>query len=283
MPVSADSFDDEQVQVKQFLLANIGAVELTVDELASIGEDLGLAIGFAVAADQAPAGEPSLAARRSLASKQFLHEVDDGWALAPWLEMMVDTVVEPLLVIKARRTSESETYEWSFFLDSLLGVQQQVSQSGLVAWAPFEPGNLLDLLFDAGQLGNRPLETLGESFTIPLSLLRTVDQARGSGDDDGALEILDRAGVGEAVRSAYVTSLRGCAPNSSMFSVLDRTVQPPRLVDLSWIDVGVGGFWRIDIAPDPSTSPMVTVSHCDGSSLAQALAALLPKNDDSPR
>jgi hypothetical protein len=248
------------------ILANVGAIKVTVDELATLTRDLDLLEPLGGEFGLSTATVDTEAARRSLLAKGFAELEEGSLALAPWFTLLTNAVTEPLLSVRMKRVLRDVNYEWSLFLDGRIGVQQQTGGDGVVLWAPFGAEHLVDIIFDALSVtkGHAPGEKL-LSFTTTMGSVNEWEEGFGErfnadtpqGRYQSGLEVADRA--------------------SSMIVVADFQNEQPIVRDLAWLDLGESGRWLISVGEGiPEATSEVTVSELDTKSLVRAVLALLP-------
>jgi hypothetical protein len=257
------------------LLDEVISVILTVDELVTISHDLGLSMllngGLGVTVEEVDLES----ARRSLASKGLLVEHDSGPQLIAWLTLMADVVSDPILVFSLRREEPETRYEWMLFADQHLGVQQQVSEGGLIAWAPFKVENTMEVVTSALQLEN--LEAVsGGSFISTLGKLAQADLVAREGGHVGSILGLDDA------TQAYGASLSRPI-GTSMLSFVNRSYTPPVSTDLVWTELADSGYWQLEFSslePPTDDTPVVVTSR-SGRELFEQLVRVLPIDADA--
>jgi hypothetical protein len=249
-----DSFASE-------IVASIELVMLTVDELVTLSIDLELPVILDGGLDVLPSAVDSEAARRSLASKGFVGEAEDGPQLAPWLTLMADVASDPLVMVRMRRIKPDVAYEWTLFVDEHLGVQQQVGEDGVIAWAPFAVGDLFHIIVDAMGVDGRELEGDAVSFETSASLLAELDAAADSGVASSV------AGVSPL----YVSDLGRGSTSTSMLTIVDRTVDPAKVTDLVFAELSAR-FWELSFVAGSN----VRVTSRSGESLLRLIVSALP-------
>jgi hypothetical protein len=249
------------------ILSTLGAIKLTVDELATLTRDLDLPDPLGGEFGVSTATVDTEAARRSLLAKGFAELEEGSLALAPWFTLLTNAVSEPLLSVRMKRVLRDVNYEWTLFLDGRIGVQQQTGGDGVVLWAPFCAEHLVDIIFDA-------LSVTGES-PAPGADLLSFSTTMGSVNEweEGFGERFDA----DTAQGRYQAGLDVADRASSMIVVADFQKEEPVVKDLAWLDLSRFGRWMISI-PDglPEATSEVTVSELDTKSLVQAVLSLLP-------
>jgi hypothetical protein len=244
------------------IVRSIEHITLTVDELAVISMDLQLPSTLDGGVEFDIATLDADAARRSLLSKGCVRATDAGIQLAPWLTMMADVASDPFAMIRMRRTRPDVDYEWTLFVNQYLGVQQQSSEDGLVMWAPFEVGDVFEIIVEAMGIDLREIEGEPTSFSIPATVLETLDQESG-GDTFGS----SAAGV----PTEYLADLK-VGGSTSMMTIIDRSTEPPRITDVVWAELS-DRYWKLDF-PEISGAD-VQVTKQSGRALAEQILRAL--------
>jgi hypothetical protein len=254
------------------IIREIDHVLLTVDELATISTDLALPIVLDGGIESDGRQVDHEAARRSLASKGLVLDTEIGTQLAPWLTVMADTASDPLLLVRMRRTSREISFEWTLFVDHLLGVQQQSGADGVVMWAPFPVADVSELIVEALIL--EPTAVAAPiSFKASFETLSRIDSFVGAHRD---LVLLDFPGVPEQYLAAVVS------PGNTTLNigVLDRTIEPPALHELSWACLN-GEYWEMKPSDAANVyQSTVTITLRSGDDLLRQILTFFPSADE---
>jgi hypothetical protein len=254
------------------ILREVDHVLLTVDELVTISVDLALPITLDGGVEFEGRQIDHEAARRSLASKGLVLDTDEGTELAPWLTLMADTASDPLLVIRMRRTKPEVSYEWTLFVDHLLGVQQQSGTDGVVMWAPFPVADVTDLVVDALILEPREISQ-AIAFEAPFESLARIDQLVGEHKE---LSPSDFPGI----PSRYLAAVAGTDNSTLNIGVLDRTVEPPLLHELSWTAMG-HEYWEMKTSDELNGAPAtLTMTLRSGEDILRQILSFFPSSDE---
>jgi hypothetical protein len=252
------------------LFESVTSMVLTVDELVAISHDLQLPslLNGGLGVEVTDVNLES--ARRSLASKGLLTDDPEGPQLAPWLTLMADVVSDPILVFSMRREEPETRYEWMLFADQHLGVQQQVSEGGLIAWAPFRVESTIEIVCTALQLEHLESPSVG-SFLSTLGNLAKADLAARDGADVSVVLGAD------TVAEVYGASLSHPV-GTSMLSFVDRSQTPPTSSDLVWTELADSGYWQLEFssASAPTDDTPVTVTQRSGRDLFEQIVRALP-------
>jgi hypothetical protein len=247
-------------------LQTIDRLQLTVDELGALTIDLGLNDPLGGDLGLPSAAVDIDASRRSLLSKSLL-EVEEGvLSLAPWFNLMVDAVSRPLLEVRMRRVHRDVQYEWTLFLDSRLGVQQQTGGDGVVVWAPFGAEHLVDIMFDA--VGVRELSAdITAQFETTIGQLNEWEDPHSDGAD------------GPTGADRYRQGLRSVDRYTSMLVVIDQS-DPAEMksADLAWLDLASDGRWIVEVtgAGPPDADMPAVVTSVATEEVVRRVLALLP-------
>ena len=256
----------EQELIDQ-VLTQVGSIRLSIDELVTLSSDLDLTepLGGDLGIPSGTIEQEG--ARRSLLSKQFLVEGQGGGLeLQPWFTLLADAVAEPLLVVRMRRAYLDHYFEWTVFLDGRLGVQQQVGSDGIVTWAPFGAEQLVDIMFDALEVGHTSDPQFG-SFASTIGELTEWESA----DPDLMHDSI--------AAEEYCRGLRSPQRTTSMVVVIDKTagdIASSR--DLAWLNLGDEGCWLLRCQDEgvPQASSSVDVERVGSRRLAEEVLSLLP-------
>ncbi len=269
--MSAEPLEPTNAERSKFadeIVSTIEHVMLTVDELVTLSVDLELPIVLDGGLDVRRESVDAEAARRSLGSKGFVVETGSGPQLAPWLTMMADVASDPLVVIRMRRSKPDVAYEWTLFVDENLGVQQQVGDDGIIAWAPFAVGDVLAIVLDAMGIDGRELDGQPISFDTRTELLLQLDAAAQSGDVASA--------PAPGVLMAYITDLLLGYRSTSTLTIVDRTVEPGKVTDIAFAELG-SHFWELSFLDDST----VHVSNQSGEMLTRSIVRALPIDEEA--
>jgi hypothetical protein len=267
-----ESTDAELAHFVDEILREIDHVILTVDELAAISTDLALPIVLDGGIESDGRAIDHEAARRSLASKGLVLDTELGTELAPWLTLMADTASDPLLLIRMRRTSRETSFEWTLFVDHLLGVQQQSGADGVVMWAPFPVSDVSDLIVEAVALEPTQI-SVPLSFEASFEVLAGLDAIVGAHSE---LSVAEFPGIPER----YLAAVSSPGNTTLNIGVLDRTVEPPQLHELSWAALN-GEFWEIRPSDTANVyQSTVTITLRSGEELLRQILSFFPSVDE---
>jgi hypothetical protein len=267
-----ESTDAELAHFVDEILRDIDHVMLTVDELATISIDLALPVVLDGGIESESRTIDHEAARRSLASKGLVLDTELGTELAPWLTLMADTASDPLLLVRMRRTSPEISFEWTLFVDHLLGVQQQSGADGVVMWAPFPVVDVSDLIVEALTLEPTSIDA-PVSFDASFETLTRIDSLVGERNE---LSSADFPGIPDR----YLSGVAASGNATLNIGVLDRTVEPPRLHELSWAALN-GEYW--EIKPSDAANlyqSIVTITLRSGEELRRQILSFFPSADE---
>jgi hypothetical protein len=270
--IQLDVSDDELGIYIDEILREVDHMLLTVDELATISIDLGLPIALDGGLDLNEAVIDHEAARRSLASKGLVLATEAGTELAPWLTLMADTASDPLLLVRMSRTTPEVSFEWTLFADHLIGVQQQSGADGVVMWAPFPVADVTDLIVDALNIEHVEI-TEPISFEASLETLSRIDALVGE-----RIEVSGSDFPG--IPSSYLSAVVGKDNSTLNIGVLDRTLEPPELHELSWAVLD-GQYWEMkpfEVLGD--TPPTLTMTLRSGEDILRQILSFFPSVDE---
>jgi hypothetical protein len=257
-----EASEDDLEELASDIIGSIEHITLTVDELAVISMDLQLPSLLDGGVEFDLGVVDAEAARRSLMSKGCVVTTDAGMQLAPWLTMMADVASDPFAIVRMKRTRPDVDYEWTLFVNQYLGVQQQSSDDGLVAWAPFEVGDLFEIIVEAMGIDDRVVQGEPISFTTAAAVLEALDQA--------SLE--DSFGASSAgIPAGYLADLKS-GGSTSLMTIVDRTNEPPHITDVVWAELG-DRYWELRFPETPGADVQVTSQ--SGKALAEQILRAL--------
>ena len=273
--------------LRQFVLDSVDVIWLTTEEISAIASDLDLQFSFAFIGDASGPVETKASARRSLASKGLVQDQSGELCLQPWFQVVVSVVTSPVIVVRVEHKDGPDHYEWTFFVDHLLGLQQQASDDGVVAWSPFDQSDLPSLLFEAGALRDTKVSSLFDvNASFNTDLVSAIDDAIVKGDLLDAAEMLCAAGVDQRFANAYVGASADSRKGSALV-VHDARHEPALVTEIRWLELGEGQYVQVSASPaDGSNLRLRSIAGMDiATQIAQAVGVEtdgLSEGEESP-
>jgi hypothetical protein len=174
--------------------------------------------------------------------------------------------------VQMHRTTPEVSFEWTLFVDHLLGVQQQSGADGVVMWAPFPVADVTDLIVDALNIEHVEIKERA-SFEASLETLSRIDALVGERIEVSASDF-------PGIPAGYLSAVVGKDNSTLNIGVLDRTIEPPELHELSWAVLG-GQYW--EMKPFESldgTSPTLTMTLRSGEDILRQILSFFPSVDE---